>query len=189
MRENAISSLFYGYLAPDVEDHFTNCPTPHMTNQTELTAAAKLSNLGQELDVPFLKLLGIRCLSAEMGSGEILLAIKPEHKNTWEVAHGGVLLTLMDVAMAVAARSGDPDDRSVVTIELNTNFLQAANGILRVKADTVHRTVTMAFCEAKLYDDQGRVCCMATGTFKYLRRLPTRNANGERVINPDQRIE
>jgi hypothetical protein len=49
--------------------------------------------------------------------------------------------------------------------------------------------VTMAFCEAKLYDDQGRVCCMATGTFKYLRRLPTRNANGERVINPDQRVE
>lgn len=158
-----------------------------MTNKVQLNAAAQLANLGEELNVPFLKLLGVRCLSAEMGKGEILLALKPEHTNTWDVAHGGVLLTLMDVAMAVAARSGDPGDRSVVTIEMKNNFMQAANGILRVKADTVRRTATMAFCEAKLYNDQGEVCCMATGTFKYLKRLATKNADGERVINDDLR--
>jgi uncharacterized protein (TIGR00369 family) len=122
-----------------------------------------------------------------MGSGEILLAIKPEHKNTWEVAHGGVLLTLMDVAMAVAARSSDPDDRSVVTVEMKNNFMQAANGILRVKADTVRRTATMAFCEAKLYNDQGEICCMSTGTFQFLKRLATKGADGGRVVNEDLR--
>jgi uncharacterized protein (TIGR00369 family) len=95
----------------------------------------------------------------------------------------------MDVAMAVAAKSGDPADRSVVTIELKNNFMQAANGVLRVKADTVRRTATMAFCEAKLYNDQGEVCCMATGTFKYLKRLATRNADGSRVVNDDNRTE
>lgn len=158
-----------------------------MKNTVQLNAATQLANLGEELNVPFLKLLGVRFLSAEMGKGEILLALKPEHTNTWEVAHGGVLLTLMDVAMAVAARSADPGDRSVVTIELKNNFMQAATGILRVKADTVRHTATMAFCEAKLYNDQGDVCCMSTGTFKYLKRLPTRNAAGERVINEDLR--
>jgi acyl-coenzyme A thioesterase PaaI-like protein len=75
----------------------------------------------------------------------------------------------------------------VVTIELKNNFMQATNGILRVRADTVRRTATMAFCEAKLYNDQGEVCCMATGTFKYIKRLATRGADGERVINEDQR--
>jgi len=158
-----------------------------MTNTVQINAATQLANLGEELNVPFLKLLGVRLISAEMGKGEILLALKPEHTNTWEVAHGGVLLTLMDVAMAVAARSADPGDRSVVTIELKNNFMQAANGILRVKADTVRHTATMAFCEAKLYNDLGEVCCMATGTFKYLKRLPSRNANGERVVNDDHR--
>ena len=156
-----------------------------MTNKVQLNAATQLANLGEELNVPFLKLLGVRCLSAEMGKGEILLALKPEHTNTWDVAHGGVLLTLMDVAMAVAARSGDPGDRSVVTVEMKNNFMQAANGILRVKADTVRRTTTMAFCEAKLYNDQGEICCMATGTFQFLKRLATKNANGERVVNED----
>jgi uncharacterized protein (TIGR00369 family) len=158
-----------------------------MTNKVQLNAATQLANLGEELNVPFLKLLGVRFLSAEMGKGEILLALKPEHTNTWDVAHGGVLLTLMDVAMAVAARSADPDDRSVVTIEMKNNFMQSAKGILRVKADTVRRTATMAFCEAKLYNDQGEVCCMATGTFQYLKRLATKNENGERVINEDLR--
>ncbi|MDO8713158.1 MAG: PaaI family thioesterase [Polynucleobacter sp.] len=158
-----------------------------MTNKVQLNAATQLANLGEELNVPFLKLLGVRCISAEMGKGEILLALKPEHTNTWDVAHGGVLLTLMDVAMAVAARSGDPGDRSVVTIEMKNNFMQAANGILRVKADTVRRTATMAFCEAKLYNDQGEVCCMATGTFQFLKRLATKNADGERVVNEDRR--
>ena len=158
-----------------------------MTNKVQLNAATQLANLGEELNVPFLKLLGVRCLSAEMGKGEILLALKPEHTNTWDVAHGGVLLTLMDVAMAVAARSGDPGDRSVVTVEMKNNFMQAANGILRVKADTVRRSATMAFCEAKLYNDQGEICCMATGTFQFLKRLATKNANGERVVNEDSR--
>jgi uncharacterized protein (TIGR00369 family) len=158
-----------------------------MTNKVQLNAATQLANLGEELNIPFLKLLGVRLISAEMGKGEILLALKPEHTNTWDVAHGGVLLTLMDVAMAVAARSSDPGDRSVVTVEMKNNFMQAANGILRVKADTVRRTATMAFCEAKLYNDQGEICCMATGTFQFLKRLATKDANGERVINEDSR--
>ncbi|WP_114652985.1 PaaI family thioesterase [Polynucleobacter necessarius] len=158
-----------------------------MTNKVQLNAATQLANLGEEPNVPFLKLLGVRLISAEMGKGEILLALKPEHTNTWDVAHGGVLLTLMDVAMAVAARSSDPGDRSVVTVEMKNNFMQAANGILRVKADTVRRTATMAFCEAKLYNDQGEICCMATGTFQFLKRLATKDANGERVINEDSR--
>lgn len=158
-----------------------------MTNKVQLNAATQLANLGEELNVPFLKLLGVRLISAEMGKGEILLALKPEHTNTWDVAHGGVLLTLMDVAMAVAARSSDPSDRSVVTVEMKNNFMQAANGILRVKADTVRRTATMAFCEAKLYNDQGEICCMATGTFQFLKRLAAKDANGERVVNEDSR--
>jgi len=158
-----------------------------MTNKVQLNVATQLANLGEELNVPFLKLLGVRLITAEMGKGEILLALKPEHTNTWDVAHGGVLLTLMDVAMAVAARSGDPSDRSVVTVEMKNNFMQAANGILRVKADTVRRTATMAFCEAKLYNDQGKICCMATGTFQFLKRLAAKDANGDRVVNEDSR--
>ena len=60
-----------------------------MTNTVQINAATQLANLGEELNVPFLKLLGVRLISAEMGKGEILLALKPEHTNTWEVNHNG----------------------------------------------------------------------------------------------------
>ena len=80
-----------------------------MTNQTELTAAAKLSNLGQELDVPFLKLLGIRCLSAEMGSGEILLAIKPGKVFTRE----GILNSIWEESVVVTNRTIDVHIRKI----------------------------------------------------------------------------
>ncbi len=136
----------------------------------------QLKNLGVELDVPFLKLLGVRCLRAELGEGEVVLALKPEHNNSWEVAHGGVLLTLMDVGMAVAARAADEAGRGVVTIELKANFMQAAEGVVRVAARTVHATPTLVFVEAKLYDQRDRVCCMGSATFKYFKELPSRQA-------------
>jgi uncharacterized protein (TIGR00369 family) len=136
----------------------------------------QLNHLGEEIDVPFLKLLGVRCLRADLGEGEIVLSLKPEHNNSWQVAHGGVLLTLMDVGMAIAARAADPAGRGVVTIELKTNFLQAAEGIVRVAAKTVHTTATMAFVEAKLYDEGNKICCMGSATFKYFKELPARKA-------------
>jgi len=136
----------------------------------------QLKDLGVELDVPFLKLLGVRCLRAELGEGEVVLALKPEHNNSWEVAHGGVLLTLMDVGMAVAARAADEAGRGVVTIELKANFMQAAEGVVRVAAKTVHVTPTLVFVEAKLYDEKDRVCCMGSATFKYFKELPTRQS-------------
>lgn len=153
----------------------------------ELLSTHSLDGLGDELDVPFLKLLGVKCLRAGMGEGEVGLELKPEHTNTWDVAHGGVLLTLVDVSMAIAARAADPYDRSVVTIELKNNFLQAASGSIRVHAKAIHHTATLAFCEAKLYDANNRVCAMATGTFKYLKKLPARDAQGARVVKDDQR--
>ncbi len=134
----------------------------------------QLKDLGVELDVPFLKLLGVRCLRAELGEGEVVLALKPEHNNSWEVAHGGVLLTLMDVGMAVAARAADEAGRGVVTIELKANFMQAAQGVVRVAARTVHVTPTLVFVEAKLYDERDRICCMGSATFKYFKELPSR---------------
>lgn len=134
----------------------------------------QLKDLGVELDVPFLKLLGVRCLRAELGEGEVVLALKPEHSNSWEVAHGGVLLTLMDVGMAVAARAADEAGRGVVTVELKANFMQAAQGVVRVAARTVHATPTLVFVEAKLYDERDRICCMGSATFKYFKELPSR---------------
>jgi hypothetical protein len=56
-------------------------------------------------------------------------------------------------------------------------------GLLTAKGKLIHRTATMAFTEASIYDEAGRVCACATGTFKYVKRLPARAADGSRVVN------
>ena len=51
----------------------------------------------------------------------------------------------------------------------------------------MHRTATMAFTEGTVYDSEGRACAHATGTFKYVKRLPTgpKSANALNVISTD----
>jgi uncharacterized protein (TIGR00369 family) len=91
------------------------------------------------------------------------------------VAHGGVLMTLLDVAMAHAARSareGDPGGGpGLATIEMKTSFLRAAEGRLVATGTVLHATTEIAFCEGSVRDATGAICAHATGTFKFVRAL------------------
>jgi uncharacterized protein (TIGR00369 family) len=129
--------------------------------------------------IPFIEAQGFELLHFGGGMAEIALDLKPEQMNSWQIAHGGLLMTLLDVAMAHAARSpheGVADDPGIgiATIEMKTSFLQPAEGRLKAQGRLLHRTRTMAFCEGHVRDEQGRVCAHATGTFKYLRMLAGR---------------
>ena len=57
---------------------------------------------------------------------------------------------------------------------MKTSFMRPAEHQLRAVAKVLHKTTTIAFCEASLFDDEGKLCANATGTFKYLRALPAR---------------
>jgi uncharacterized protein (TIGR00369 family) len=121
--------------------------------------------------IPFVHHLGFDLVLFEGGYSEILYETKPEHLNSFDVTHGGACMTLLDVAMATAARSVN-QTMGVVTIEMKTTFMQPARGKLSGKGHLMHRTATMAFTEATIFDSEGRACAHATGTFKYVRRRP-----------------
>ena len=121
--------------------------------------------------VPFVVHLGFTIERFEGGESELNYTARPEHMNSFQVTHGGAIMTLLDVTMAVAARSVQKD-MGVVTIEMKTSFMQPAVGPLVAKGRLMHRTATMAFTEATVYDAKGRVCSHSTGTFKYVKRLP-----------------
>jgi uncharacterized protein (TIGR00369 family) len=131
--------------------------------------------------IPFVEHLGFELMSFEGGQAQINYTPLPEHLNSFNVTHGGASMTLMDVVMAHAARSVELN-MGIVTIEMKTSFMQPAVGALVAKGKLIHRTATMAFTEATIFDAQGKVCSHATGTFKYVRRLPT--AAGINDLNP-----
>lgn len=130
--------------------------------------------------VPFVEHLGFTLERFDGGFSELHYVPKPEHCNSFGAAHGGVVMTLLDVTMAVAARSVETDS-GVVTIEMKTSFMRPAPGLagqrLVGRGRLRHRTRKMAFVEADLFDAEGQLCAQATGTFKYVRRrnhvLPT----------------
>ena len=119
--------------------------------------------------IPFVDHLGFTLHKFEGGESELHFSPRPEHMNSFEVAHGGAVMTLLDVTMATAARSIEPH-MGVVTIEMKTSFMQPARGTLTAKGRLIHRTRNMAFTEGTVFDEAGNACAHATGTFKYASR-------------------
>jgi uncharacterized protein (TIGR00369 family) len=132
--------------------------------------------------IPFVEMLGFELLRFERGEAEIALELREELTNSWGVVHGGVTMTLLDVVMAHAARSpgddGLAESSGVVTVEMKTSFIRPGLGRLVGSGRRLHRTASLAFCEASLADADGQLVAHATGTFKYLKGLP---AGGKRI--------
>lgn len=133
---------------------------------------------------PFVEHLGFILTAFDGGRSEIHFEPRHEHLNSFSVVHGGVLMTLLDITMGTSARSVEKD-MGAVTIEMKASFMQAATGPLRSEGRLIHRSATLAFTEATVYDAAGKACAHATGTFKYVRRLVT-GARASNALNLKQ---
>ncbi len=144
------------------------------------------------LRIPFVEQLGLELWGFGGGKAELRVDLADAHLNSWEVAHGGVLMTMLDVAMAHAARSASSHSPAgapgVATIEMKTTFMRPAEGRLRALGTLLHRTTTMAFTEGSVLNEDGQLCAHATATFKYIRALPTtgRHAKPLQRNTPEQ---
>lgn len=145
-----------------------------MTSERSVPPAAQASQAADRertIESPFVDHLGVRLIAAANGESEVALTLADTQMNTWHVAHGGVTMTLADVALATAARSLAGDGMGVVTVEMKVNFMQPGRGELRAFGRVLHRSTTMAYCEGEVRDDSGHFVAKALGTFKYMRRL------------------
>jgi acyl-CoA thioesterase len=124
------------------------------------------------VEIPFLHDLGVEFLGMGEGEASVALDLQTRHMNSWLSAHGGVTMTLLDVAMALAGRSLDPHAKGGVTIEMKTSFLQPGGrpgGRLVAKGKAFHKSSTMCFCEGEVWNGE-KLIAKAMGTFKYLKR-------------------
>jgi uncharacterized protein (TIGR00369 family) len=128
--------------------------------------------------IPFVEMLGFEMVYFDDGQSEIRYTPEPDHMNSFNVTHGGAIMTLLDVSMATAARSVDKA-LGVVTIEMKTSFMQPARGNLTAKGHLMHRSKNMAFTQSTLYDEAGTACAHATGTFKYVIKASDKNQTSQ----------
>jgi acyl-CoA thioesterase len=124
-------------------------------------------------DIPFLHDLGVEFLGMGNGEAQVALNLEKRHMNSWNVTHGGITMTLLDVVMSMAGRSLDPDARGGVTVEMKTSFMQPGGhpgSRIVAKGRAYHRSMTLCFCEGELWNGD-KLVAKAMGTFKYLKRL------------------
>lgn len=115
--------------------------------------------------IPFASHLGIELLDKGDGRARLQLALRPELMNSFDAAHGGVVMTLLDIAMAVAARTRDPECVGAITIEMKSSFISIGSGTLTADGVCLHLGKSVAFCEARVHSSDGRLAATASGTF------------------------
>ena len=118
--------------------------------------------------VPFLAWLDVRSVRLVPGEVELELELRPELMNSLDAAHGGVICTLIDVAMAAAARSDSPESR-VVTVDMSVQFMRPGTGTLKAIGRARKITRSLAFCEAEISDANDDLVARGTGVFKRLK--------------------
>lgn len=117
----------------------------------------------------FTEWMGVISLSA--GHGEVRLQVAQRHhlNNRRGVVHGGVLATVLDSAMARAARTLDEGIELGGTVDLHVQFMQPAEGTLIAMGRVESSTRTLAFCRGEMRDVAGVLVASAVPTMR-LRR-------------------
>ncbi|HET6829299.1 MAG TPA: PaaI family thioesterase [Ramlibacter sp.] len=122
--------------------------------------------------VPFMALLGVRREFSEGGRARLVLEPRAELGNVIGAVHGGVVVTLLDVAMASAAVSRRDFTVTAVTLNMDSSFLEPGRGPLTAEGEVIAHDEDVAFCRAAVTDQGGRLVAQALGSFRYL-PLPT----------------
>jgi uncharacterized protein (TIGR00369 family) len=138
-----------------------------MTLNTLTPADAPAPPTLPERHIPFLHKIGMR--RVRVGGGEAVVAIdlQPDLLNNHGGGHGGVVMTLLDSAMANAALGRIDFAREVVTIDMHIGFMRPATGRLEATGRATGGGRSVCFCEAEVTDSTGEVVAKAMGTFRY----------------------
>lgn len=122
---------------------------------------------GRDRYVPFTAQVGVKVERAEAGEAVVSVDLRPDLLNNHGAGHGGVVMTLLDCAMANAALSRVDYAREVVTIDMHVAFMRPTSGRLVATGRATGGGRSVCFCEASIVDADGEITAQAMGTFRY----------------------
>jgi acyl-CoA thioesterase len=112
--------------------------------------------------------LGMVLCSANKEGAHYQIVITEKHLATPVAAHGGVIASLMDGTLGVAALAHAIERNHVVsTIEFKINFTAPVyvGDVLDARAEVIHSGKRILVCEGKIVNQNGDLVAKGTGTF------------------------
>ncbi len=127
--------------------------------------------------IPFIAHLKIQTEELGRGSARLSLPVEPHLTNSLGTVHGGVIMSLLDVALCTAARTLHPDSVGVVTIDMSTSFIGGGQGDrLLAEARVLKDGRSMTFVEGEAKNADGSLVAKAIGTVRV--RMPEAKKGG-----------
>jgi uncharacterized protein (TIGR00369 family) len=119
--------------------------------------------------IPFLSHLKILTETLDKGSARLSLPVEPHLTNSLGKVHGGVIMSLLDVALCTAARTLHPESVGVITINMSTSFIGAGDGArLLADARVMKDGRSLSFVEAEAKNEDGTLVAKAVATVRVL---------------------
>ncbi|MBP1934076.1 PaaI family thioesterase [Ammoniphilus resinae] len=117
------------------------------------------------------KLFGIEVIYAEDQQAELHLPVTEKFKQVYGVLHGGVIATVIDMAMGAAFSTTLKPEEYGSTLDLNIRYLKPMTGeTLIVKSNIIRRGRRIVVLSAEALNEKGDHIASATGQFMVLER-------------------
>lgn len=118
------------------------------------------------IEIPFMKHCRIERAQAPDGAARFSVKAVSELTNTRGYAHGGLLMTMLDLALGHAAQGAVEGATSFATIDLQTAFLQPGSGAITAEGRVMRAGRNIVFCEGEVRDEDGKMLARGSGVFK-----------------------
>ena len=117
--------------------------------------------------IPYIQHLKIQTDELGAGTARLSMPVEPQLTNSLGTAHGGVIMSLLDVALCTAARTLHPDSIGVITIDLSVSFIGGATGKrLLADARVLKDRRSISFVEGEARNDDGSLVAKAIATVR-----------------------
>ena len=118
------------------------------------------------IEIPFIEKMAMDVEKISEDLVHVHLDLQPWQCNSFGVAHGGVMMTLLDFALAMAAKVKHGHWGGAMTIDMSTSFIKGGKGKMVVHGTVLKAGKSIQFCEASAYDASGDLLAKSMGTFK-----------------------
>jgi uncharacterized protein (TIGR00369 family) len=124
--------------------------------------------------IPFIQHLQMHTESLGKGTARLSVPVEKHLTNSLGTVHGGVIMSLLDVALCTAARTLHPESVGVITINLSTSFIGAGSGAkLYAEARVMKDGRSMSFVEGEAKNEDGALVAKAVATVRVLHKERT----------------